>query len=81
MLFSIDTNNQHLHKSNTRWLGITFRLSKTYIKFLDNVPYVNGTEEEKKKFYKLRSLENKTVGYKYPEITYTISGTDLFCVQ
>ena len=66
-----------------QWLGITFRLSKTFIKFIDNVPYLNtkilkmANEEEKKELMKCKSLENCNVGYKYPEINYSISPSDL----
>lgn len=80
------------NKSNTndiKWLGFTLRTSKTFIKFIDSKPYVVdtdfnlghelklATEEEKKEFYILRSKENKTVDFSYPDITYTISGSDL----
>lgn len=36
-----------------------------------------GTEEEKKEFYKLRSEENKSLNYEYPQINYTTSPSDL----
>jgi hypothetical protein len=93
ILFSTDVNTQHLHKivlenkSETKWLGITFRLSKTYINFLDDIAYINNeqltlaTKQEKGNFYKLRSLENKNINYKYPKITYTINPSDLLPVQ
>lgn len=49
ILFSISTNSHHLHKividentdSNNRWLGITFRLSKTYIRFENYLPIIH----------------------------------------
>ena len=47
ILFSTSDNKKHLHKialdckkSTNEWLGITFRLSKTLIKFMDNIPYI-----------------------------------------
>jgi hypothetical protein len=92
VLFSTSTNHKHLHKiileSNTsknKWLGITFRLSKTFIKFIDNVPYFNLSNKilsianinEKKEFMKYKGNENINIEYIYPEILYTISKSDL----
>lgn len=92
VLFSTDVNKNHLHKiileadkSQTKWLGITFRLSKTYIDYSSGHPlFLNGTklllanEEEKSQFYKLRSMENKSVDFEYPKtVNYTISESDL----
>jgi hypothetical protein len=95
LLFSTDTNRNHLHKivldkvtDNNRWLGITFRLSKAYIKFVNEIPYfcINkqktdnklslATEEEQREFYKLRGKENRSIEYEYPNILYTISKSD-----
>lgn len=94
VLFNISTNQRHLHKiilennhDNNRWLGITFRLSKTFIHFVDNVPFLGNNmlkiadNDETKNFYQLRSKENKSIEYKYPEINYTISNSDLLHVQ
>ena len=47
VIFSTHTNRNYLHKivldkdnnTNNRWLGITFRLSKTFIKFVNEIPY------------------------------------------
>lgn len=46
VIFSTQTNQENVHKivleshkSTTRWLGITFRLSKTYIKFINKIPH------------------------------------------
>lgn len=99
ILFDLATNQQHLHKivaSNNKlnkwclgytWLGITFRLSKTFIHHIDNIPYFYKTDkiltlattEESKTFYKLKSEENKKIDfdYSYSDITYTISPSDL----
>ncbi len=87
VLFSKKDNDEHLHKIVTdikapksKWLGLTFRLSKTFVKKHDNVfTFQNGkqltqaTETEKMEFFKHKSLENAQVGYKYPEIYYTLS--------
>lgn len=94
ILFSLPVNSYHLHKivlekntSNNKWLGITFRLSKTYVKFVDGLPYIGNkilrlaNDEEKKEYYKQRSKENKLIDHSYPEIDYTISVSDMLPVQ
>ncbi len=100
IIFSEETNKQFQHKivlenvapneqPNTHWLGITFRLSKTYIKFVNNIPYfvannkmlTFATEEERHQFMIHKSKENSQVGYDYPEITFTISPSDLIQIE
>lgn len=91
VVFSTLANREHLHKiilesetSNNRWLGITFRLSKTYIKFINETPYFTATntrlelanESQRKEFYRHRRFENENIGYNYPEIPYTLSISD-----
>ena len=96
ILFSLATNSKFLHKivleripkqkplaSENRWLGITFRTSKTFINFEDGLPYLeNGdllrlaTEEEEREYFKLRGEENRSVSFRYPQIEYTISEAD-----
>ena len=95
ILFSLDTNSKYLHKivldenyiNNDEWLGITFRLSKTFIKFINEIPYLYNniiltlaTPDEMKQFYKHRSDENKSVGFVWPEINYTISPSDIILI-
>lgn len=95
ILFDFSTNQQYLHKIilknnniNNRWLGITFRLSKTFIHHINNIPYFYKTDnvlmlannEECKDFYKLRGKENKSLEFKYPDINFTISASDLIQV-
>lgn len=91
ILFSLDTNRQHLHKillqqpSGAQWLGITLRLAKTFIEFNQGVPYFAGThqqlklatEEERRQLYRYKSLENKEINFEYPELYYTLSEGDL----
>lgn len=92
VIFSTDFNQKHMHKiilestkSKEKWLGITFRLSKTFIKFNNKVAYLNptsllllATDEERKLFYQYKKEENQQIGYEYPkEIEYTISISDL----
>ena len=68
IMFNTNTNGEHIHKivlSNPNakpnpnvWLGITFRTSKTFIKFDNSKPYfadtmeelILATEQEKKNF-------------------------------
>lgn len=90
VLFSTFTNRQYLHKivlessqSTNKWLGITFRLSKTYIQFIDDKPYFSNnvpltlaSADERKQFYKCRGQENANTDYVYAEINYTISASD-----
>ncbi len=96
VLFSKATNHKFLHQivlksalvSANRWLGITFRLSKTFVKIVDNVPYIYPTttvlrmadEQEQNEFYKHKSKENLCTEYTYPQITYSISKSDLLDV-
>lgn len=94
IMFSTNTNKRYLHKivlcdgkevDDNLWLGITFRLSKTFIEFKNDIPYFYNTnrilkianEEETKEYYKLRSLENKSINFEYPELNYTISYGDI----
>jgi len=100
IIFSTDTNNKHLHKiilnsqkAKNKWIGITFRLSKTFIHFIQNKPFLlinledNLNTEFKytddtthiKEFLIHKSNENKKNGkYNYPIIDYTISKSDTF---
>lgn len=95
IIFSVETNKKHLHKIvldefdkfDNSWLGITFRQSKTYVKYENNVVYLSdnklltfATDEEKKQFYHHKKQENLLVEYEWPEINYTISKSDLMCV-
>jgi hypothetical protein len=92
ILFDSTTNQKHLHKivlennnKSNRWLGITFRLSKAFVEHINGIPYLCHShtiltladKEESNNFYKLRSEENKSSEFKYPEINYTISMSDL----
>lgn len=96
ILFPLSTNGEHLHKivleensSNNKWLGITFRLSKTFIQFIDKIPYFypslqilkTASPDDRKEYFKHRSNENKSVKYTYPEINYTISASDMLEIE
>lgn len=92
VVFDTNTNSRYLHKiiletnksPDDMWLGITFRLSKTFIRFVDEIPYfLNGSKltisdnDQKSEYYKQRGLENTSIEYAWPEINYTISPSDL----
>lgn len=95
VLFSVKTNSRYLHKiigdsnsviskTDNKWLGITFRKSKTFIQFKNNLPYfsngdllVIASEEQKKDFFNLRGQENREIDFIYPHLTYTISPSDI----
>ena len=97
ILFSYSTNQQHLHKiilhnvrKDNSWLGITFRLSKSWVRHKGVMPTllpINqrltlASQEQRIEFYELRGAENKDEEYTYPEITYTLSPSDLMkCVS
>lgn len=95
VIFSTNTNRKHLHKivleqntSNNLWLGITFRQSKTFIFFNNELPYFSNNklltladEDQRRNFFKCRSLENSNIEYVYPEINYTISFADVMFVH
>lgn len=95
VLFSLSVNANHLHKivlenkNNTKWLGITFRLSKTFVKFINEIPYIYdntkilriANDEDKKEFYKHRAKENQNIEYIYPDLDYTISVSDMMFIK
>lgn len=95
VLFSLEANAQFQHKivlepakgqkpsTDNRWLGMTFRKSKTLIHFENDQPYfVDGTplqladEAQRKAFYKLRGQENRSLDFRYPPLAYTLSVGD-----
>lgn len=93
ILFSLRTNREFVHKiildvskneatklRTNRWLGLTYRKSKTFIKFKNGLPFLtNGNllrvanHEETNAFYRLKKQENEVINFKYPEINYTLS--------
>lgn len=96
ILFSVQTNKEHLHRivldrsiadeNGGLWLGVTLRLSKTFVTFKDERPYFSKTdiilrianEEEKKQMIYWKSEENKQISYMYPDdVWYTLSAGDL----
>lgn len=90
IIFSVDTNTKYNHrivlytKSNNNWMGLCFRMSITYIKFINEIPYfVNtmkqlllATTEQKHNIYELKSKENRLINFTYPIIEYSINPGD-----
>lgn len=93
ILFSVETNKKFTHKiildkpsrDNNKWLGMTLRLSKTFIHFINEEAYFYNTDiklkeaniEERKQFYKMKGDENHIIEFSYDFIDYTISQSDL----
>jgi hypothetical protein len=93
VVFSVDTNRRFKHRIvldapahavENRWLGVTFRTSKTFVRFRDGHPYFpDGTrltsadDEQRREFYRLRRRENTETDFTYPRLTYTVSESDL----
>ncbi|MBA4067445.1 MAG: hypothetical protein C0501_27795 [Isosphaera sp.] len=93
VVFSVGTNRRLKHKivlresgrtHENRWLGVTFRTSKTFVRFRDGCAYFpDGVrltlagEEQRREFYSLRRRENDETDFTYPRLTYTVSDSDL----
>jgi hypothetical protein len=100
VIFSVQTNSLFRHKivldsqtigkTDNEWLGITFRTSKTFLRFHedgsgpifeDGRALRLGDAAECKTLYSYRSLENSQASYMYPtgsdEVRFTVSESDL----
>ncbi|MEW2028992.1 alpha-ketoglutarate-dependent dioxygenase AlkB [Streptomyces roseifaciens] len=91
--FSVDSNRRLRHKivldtpgrtTDSQWLGVTFRTSKTLVRFRDGHAYlpqgarlVSADDEQSREFYQQRRRENNETDFMYPALTYTISESDL----
>ncbi|WP_030766051.1 hypothetical protein [Streptomyces sp. NRRL F-2664] len=91
--FSVGANRRLRHRIvldaagppvDNPWLGVTFRTSRTFVRFRDGHPYLPGgarltaaDEEQQREFYRLRRRENQETDFGYPPLTYTVSGSDL----
>lgn len=91
--FSLDTNRRFRHKivldgsaraEDNPWLGVTFRTSKTVVRFDDGQAHLPqgarllaADEEQRREFYRLRRRENEETDFVYPLLTYTVSESDL----
>ncbi|WP_328946062.1 alpha-ketoglutarate-dependent dioxygenase AlkB [Streptomyces sp. NBC_00250] len=93
VVFSVDSNRRLRHKivldtpvptADNQWLGVTFRTSKTFVRFRDGHAYlpqgtrlVSANDEQRREFYQLRRRENNETDFVYPPLTYTVSESDL----
>ncbi|MFD5468189.1 alpha-ketoglutarate-dependent dioxygenase AlkB [Kitasatospora sp. NPDC127059] len=93
VVFSVDANRRLRHKivldapagaADNPWLGVTFRTSKTFLRFRDGHAYLPegarlrpADEEQSREFYRLRRRENQETDFGYPPLTYTVSESDL----
>ncbi|MEE1767968.1 hypothetical protein PUR34_07160 [Streptomyces sp. JV185] len=91
--FSVDSNRRLKHKivwdapvqaADNQWLGVTFRTSKTLVRFRDGHAHLpqgarlmSADDEQQREFYQLRRRENNEADFSYPLLTYTISESDL----
>ncbi|MFD3536620.1 alpha-ketoglutarate-dependent dioxygenase AlkB [Streptomyces sp. NPDC058664] len=91
--FSVDSNRRLRHKivleaparaADNQWLGVTFRTSKTFVRFRDGQAYLpqgarlmSADDDQRREFYRLRGRENRETDFVYPPLTYTISESDL----
>jgi hypothetical protein len=94
VVFSADTNRRFRHRivldratadPDNRWLGVTFRTSKTYVdvregqpRLADGTPLTLANEQERHEFLRLRRRENQETDFVYPRITCTLSPSDLW---
>ncbi|WP_435845512.1 alpha-ketoglutarate-dependent dioxygenase AlkB [Streptomyces erythrochromogenes] len=92
VVFSVESNRRFKHKivldavptADNQWLGVTFRTSKTFLRFRDGHPYLpqgarltSADDEQRREFYRLRRRENDETAFTYPSLTYTVSESDL----
>ncbi|MGW6914362.1 hypothetical protein ACWGB8_11145 [Kitasatospora sp. NPDC054939] len=91
--FSVASNRRLRHRivldapvqaAENQWLGVTFRTSKTVVRFRDREVHLpHGTrltsadDEQQREFYRLRRRENNETDFVYPLLTYTVSESDL----
>ncbi|MFI1283023.1 alpha-ketoglutarate-dependent dioxygenase AlkB [Streptomyces sp. NPDC020858] len=90
--FSVESNRRFKHKivldtvptADNQWLGVTFRTSKTFLRFRDGHAYLpqgarltSADDEQRREFYRLRRRENNETDFTYPPLTYTVSESDL----
>ncbi|KAF3909576.1 hypothetical protein AA313_de0205610 [Arthrobotrys entomopaga] len=99
VIFSTEANRTHVHKIEgrglpsgygNRWMGVTFRLAKSYVRVVDGVSVLFSeggvevgeltvaTEGERREFFGMKAVENREgVGFEWPVVKYTISPSDM----
>lgn len=71
---------------DNRWLGMTMRVSRTWIHNEAGTPTINGmrlrlgSQPELRRFYQLRSQENRAIDFEWPDLDFTCSPSDLLPV-
>ena len=93
IVFSVDTNRRLRHRivldrtvpmAENRWLGVTFRTSKTFVRYTgghthlrDGPRLAPADDDQRREFYVLRRRENTETDFAYPPLAYTVSDSDL----
>ncbi|MFI1814784.1 alpha-ketoglutarate-dependent dioxygenase AlkB [Streptomyces sp. NPDC020422] len=93
VVFSVESNRRLKHKivldnpaqrAENQWLGVTFRTSKTFVRFRDGQAFLpmgsrltSADDEQSVEFLGLRRRENRETDFTYPLLTYTLSESDL----
>jgi hypothetical protein len=89
--FSVETNQRFTHAIRLRspapeneWFGITFRTSKTFLRFIDGratlpheVSLTLASGDERRELLQMRRRENEETDFVYPPTSYTLSESDL----
>ncbi|MEU9111627.1 hypothetical protein AB0D04_07515 [Streptomyces sp. NPDC048483] len=91
--FSVALNRRLKHRivldapaqvADNQWLGVTFRTSKTFIRFSGGLPHLpqgarltSADDEQRRDFFRMRRRENTETDFVYPSLTYTVSEGDL----
>jgi hypothetical protein len=89
--FSLDSNRRFTHAITLRaavpdneWFGITFRTSKTLLRFVDGHPTLPSgarltlaSEDQRRELFQMRRRENQETSFEYPPLSYTLSESDL----
>jgi hypothetical protein len=90
VFFSMETNRNYVHRivlppqaATNRWLGVTFRLSKTFVRYtpeprLNNRILHLASDVERAELHKNKGRENALIAHTYPtDLDYTLSEGDL----
>ena len=90
VVFSLDANSKYRHRivlktlglAENRWLGLTFRTSKTHVRFRDGLaflaaaPLALADDQQLQEFRKLKSRENQEIGFAWLHLACTASPSD-----
>eukprot|EP00026_Physarum_polycephalum_P015615 Phypoly_transcript_16336.p1 GENE.Phypoly_transcript_16336~~Phypoly_transcript_16336.p1 ORF type:complete len:262 (+),score=12.64 Phypoly_transcript_16336:34-786(+) len=92
IVFSTVANQAYIHRimldnihsdTDIVWIGVTFRLTKTYIQFHEGAPYLASkiplrvaSQHEKHLFFQAKGQQNSNDNYEAPIMDYTLSVGD-----